>query len=65
MKNTLVVIGYLSMMRCYLNVTKKDAIERYLRTHELDELLQHDYDNIEIIEFDDEFCAYDVWACRN
>lgn len=60
--NNLIRIGYTGDMTCYLNVTREEAIERYLRdnpftTYEdlIKENMVHEF------EFDDEFLAYSVY----
>lgn len=49
----------MGLKRCYLNITKEQAIERYC---ESDNISLEDFDEslIDIIEFDDEFGTYDV-----
>lgn len=53
MKNKIVSIGYLGFKRCYLNVSKEEAIRRYI---EAEGELQGD---VEEFEFVDEFYSYD------
>jgi hypothetical protein len=61
--NRLIYIGYTGMMKCYLNISKDDAIERYIRENNIS---REDFDEyaikIDYFDFDDEFCAYDVWS---
>jgi hypothetical protein len=65
MKNKLISIGWLGIKRCYLNVSREEAIRRFVRDEcdgnpEItDETLTKDR-LIEEFEFDDEFYAYDV-----
>jgi hypothetical protein len=63
MKNKIIVIGYLGIRKCYLNVPEEIAIARYC---ESEELTREEFDkdiglNMQTIEFDDEFGCYDVW----
>lgn len=59
MKNTLVTIGYLGSARAYLNVSPKEAIERYRKSEDmLDNWEPGDYLNS--FEFDDEFWTYEA-----
>lgn len=62
MQNTLILIGFIGMKKCYLNITKEEAIERYCAYMSLD-VAAFNEDSVEVIEFDDEFEAYDVWSC--
>lgn len=60
MLNTLIVIGWRTSKHCYLNTTKQEAIERYASS-------EKEYpteDMIKVVEFEDEFQAYDVWWCQ-
>ena len=60
--NKLVVIGYIGIKRCYLNIDEKDAISRYIQSEGISEKLFVDNDiQVDVIEFDDEFGAYAVW----
>ena len=59
--NTLIVIGWLGCKKCYLNVSREEAIRRYKiddRTGE-DEWTAIEGDIIEF-QFEDEFSAYDA-----
>lgn len=58
-KHTLVVIGFMSCKRCYLDVPEQEARRRYLASEGEDGLGGHE--TVKILEFDDEFSAYDVW----
>ena len=57
--NTLVVIGWTGCKKCYLNISREEAIERYKEEDDFAEYL--DIGDIEVFNFDDEFGAYDVW----
>jgi len=60
--NKLVVIGYMSSKKCYLNISKEDAVEKYCKSEEITEKEFEDMNLIlDEIEFDDVFSAYDVW----
>lgn len=61
--NTLISIGYIGLKRCYLNLTEDEAIERYCK---FENMTRNEFDenvniSVRIIQFDDEFSAYDVW----
>jgi len=61
MKNKLVIIGWMGIKTAYLNMSKEDAIKRYL----IDEPDCESFDMpgfVECFEFDDEFGVYDAWA---
>jgi len=62
-KNKLICIGYTGLMRCYLNITESEAIQRYIKDENISEKQMEMDDDIQInhIEFNDEFGAYDVW----
>jgi len=55
--NKLISIGYIGLKRCYLNIPLEEAKRRYQE----DEEEVPDTDIIYEFEFDDEFCAYDVY----
>ncbi len=57
-KHTLVVIGFLSSRYCYLDVSVEEAMRRYAAP------MGENWvgEPVIVIEFDDEFCAYDVWS---
>lgn len=59
--NKLVVIGPLGQMTAFLNVSKDEAIERWLAENadEADEPLF-----VEELEFDDCFKVYEAWVPR-
>jgi len=60
--NKIIVIGYMSMMKCYLNVSKEEAIGRYIKS---EDMTRDEFDDAGLrcdeVEFDDEFEAYDIW----
>lgn len=62
-KNKLICIGYTGLMGCYLNISEREAIQRYIKEQDISETeLETDNDiQIKSIEFDDEFKAYSVW----
>lgn len=71
MKNKLVVVGWLGVKKCYLNVPREEAIDRYVKSelagYETPEQIQKMRKDVaamwtEEFEFDDEFSAYDAWA---
>ena len=62
-KNRLVSIGYIGIMKCYLNISDREATQRYIKSENMSKT-QFELDNdiqFHIIEFDDEFGAYSVW----
>ncbi|MEQ1950961.1 hypothetical protein [Mesorhizobium sp. CN2-181] len=64
MKNKLIVIGWLGVKQCYLNVSREEAIRRYVEKKDsssVDETYLKQFDLIEEFEFGDEFSAYDAW----
>ncbi|RUX60132.1 hypothetical protein [Mesorhizobium sp. M7A.F.Ca.CA.002.12.1.1] len=62
--NKLVVIGWLGIKTCYLNLSREDAIKRYKQDNP-DSLFEEEAlkrpDLIQEFEFEDEFGAYDAW----
>ena len=64
--NRLVVIGYMSYRKCYLNISKEDALKRYIEEEgELNEMFTvAEYEAANMLEefiFKDSFMAYDIW----
>ena len=60
--NELIAIGHIGMKKCYLNITEELAIERYCNAENMSRLEFDEQDiTISIIEFEDEFDAYEVW----
>jgi hypothetical protein len=56
-KNRLVSIGYNGIMKCYLNISDRESIQRYINSENISET-QFELDNdikFHVIEFDDEF----------
>ena len=66
MKNKLTVIGYLGDKSAYLNLSKEEAIRRFLDSNlNFQDCVEEDvekYRNVEEFYFDDEFCVYDAWG---
>jgi 1-deoxy-D-xylulose 5-phosphate reductoisomerase len=66
MKNKLTVIGYRGDKSAYLNLSKEEAIRRFLDSNlNFQDCVEEDvekYGNVEEFYFDDEFCVYDAWA---
>lgn len=60
-KNKLICIGYTGVMKCYLNITERDAIQRYIKEEDISETQMDNDIKIHHIDFDDEFGAYSVW----
>lgn len=53
--NTIISIGYLGSMRCYLNVPRDEAIRRYIEA----EGPRMGHENIEEVTVTDEWQSYD------
>lgn len=62
-KNKIICIGYTGLMKCYLNITEREAIQRYIKSENISETQMEMDNDIQInhIEFNDEFGAYSVW----
>jgi hypothetical protein len=61
--NKLVVIGWMGIRICYLNIPLQEAIDRFLITEGMSlEDFNKTEVRYEVIEFDDEFGAYEVWG---
>ena len=59
--NTLIVRGWLGCKKCYLNISREEAIERYKRDDGTsEEEFSAIEEDIEEFQFEDEFGAYDV-----
>lgn len=59
--NKITCIGYLGIKRCYLNVSREDAVKRYLEALG-EECLDGGEKVITEFEFTDEFGTYDVYS---
>ncbi|HEY9640146.1 MAG TPA: hypothetical protein V6C57_06660 [Coleofasciculaceae cyanobacterium] len=61
-KNTLISIGWKGDKRCYLNVSKEEAIKRYVESEGMttDKVIANDF--VDEFEFDDEFGSYAVYS---
>lgn len=63
MKNKIITIGYIGLKRCYLNVDKEEAMNRYCLSENITrEYLEVNDISIHETEFDDEFGAYDIYT---
>jgi len=60
--NKIVVIGFLGMQSCYLNVDIEEAKKRYMEENPLEDLEDV---TIREFEFDDRFEVYDIWVEDN
>ena len=58
--NKMISIGYLGVMRCYLNISTEEAIERYIKSEGV-EIEDFDEGMVDVFYFDDEFGAYQVY----
>jgi len=54
--------NFIGLKRCYLNIEKEEAIERYCKYENITikEFEENDI-TIDIVEFDDEFGAYNIY----
>ena len=61
-KNTIVSIGYTGSKICYLNISKEDAINRYIRSERITpQQFENDYGvTVHTMEFEEEFGAYSL-----
>ena len=60
--NNLIAIGYTGDMTCYLNISKEEAIERYLKDNPVTTYEDIVIENmIKEFEFTDEFLSYSVY----
>jgi len=58
--NRLIVIGWIGAKRVYFNLPMAEAFKRYQRDEGgLEEVIRDG--GVSIVEFIDEFTAYDVW----
>ena len=57
MKHTLIIIGWMGSKKCYLDMSKEEAITRYNKNDNFEQFQTP----LESIEFDDEFSVYDIW----
>lgn len=59
--NRIIAIGWLGSMQCYLNVSREEALRRYLVDNPIEvEYTKTQKDFIREFEFEDEFWAYSV-----
>lgn len=62
MKNKIIAIGYTGNFTCYLNISRKEAIERYMKNNPFitleDIVIEY---MVKEFEFDDEFLSYSVY----
>lgn len=64
--NTLISIGYLGTKTCYLNISREEAIERYLKDNPFTTYEDLITENIVAeFEFGDEFECYAAYAKGN
>ncbi len=65
MNNTIIAIGFLGDKTCYLNVPEKEAIQRYIKSEDLEitsvEQFKEEY-SVRTYIVSDEFCVYDIWV---
>lgn len=63
MENTIIAIGYIGIRKCYLNISEKEAIERYCKSEDIgpEHIIKDKNKYISTVTFKDEFQCYDVW----
>lgn len=59
--NKLVVIGWTGQRRAYLNTSEEEALARFKKSEDG----WQDNPPVEIIDFDDSFGVYEVWALND
>ena len=61
--NKIILIGYIGIKRAHLNITPDEARKRYCNSEKITrEEFDREFTNFpDIIEFKDEFQAYDIW----
>jgi len=61
--NKIIIIGYMGVRNCYLNINEDEAIERYCKSEDYNRKdFEEDFEiEIKTIEFNDEFGCYDIW----
>ena len=74
MKNKLIVIGFIGDKKCYFNVSREEAIERYKKSEFENDYVNYDLEEIieimsedefvEELEFDDEFECYEIYGSK-
>lgn len=61
-KNKITVIGFMGIMKCYINLEEEEAILRYC---EYDNITREEFDDLgykpDSFEVNDEFFVYDAW----
>jgi len=60
MKNKIILIGWLGAKTAYLNMSREEALAKYIKDNPNDE--PEDNDLIDEFQFDDEFWVYDAWS---
>jgi hypothetical protein len=61
--NKIIAIGYTGQKRCYLNISREEAVSRYLNSEGIKQGLGDE--KIDEFEFDTEFAGYDVWESED
>ena len=61
--NKIIAIGYVGTQRCYLNVDKEEAINRYCKSENItrEEFDENTTISIDVVKFEDEFETYAIW----
>jgi hypothetical protein len=65
--NKIISIGWLGIKACYLNVPLEEAIQRFIA---MEDITREEFDKtykklVHVVEFDDEFGAYEIWEEYN
>ena len=59
--NKLIVIGWMGDQVAYLNITRDEAIQRYITCEGSYAKENFDSSWVREIDFEEEFCVYDAW----
>jgi hypothetical protein len=62
--NKLISIGILGMMKCYLNISNEEAIQRYCKSMDMS-IEEFDHNELTVFYFNEEFDAYSVYPSNN
>jgi len=59
LNNKIIVIGFLGVQTCYLNVDMDEAKRRYCEENDIDEIT---VESVREFDIKDEFNVYDIWT---
>lgn len=62
-ENKLISIGVLGIMKCYLNLSNEDAIQRYCKSMDMS-IEDFDHNELSVFYFSEEFDAYSVYPSK-